>query len=233
MWSLLPRTSRRRNKGGRSVYIWIAVIVVLAAIVAVYFATQASGNGINAKVFPLSISPQNPVLGSKSASFTIYEFGDFQCPSCDYWFKTQEPSIVQNLVNTGQANLVWRDFIIYDSDSRLAASAAYAAGEQGKFWQFHDLLYANQGRANSGWVTQQLMQSYAGQLGLNVTAFTQSMNSGQFNSLIDSNFQSGQGVGIQGTPTFFVVGPTGRYVMISGPQPESVFQQAIVSLGGG
>lgn len=204
----------------------------LVVIVGTYLATQAPG-GSNSRVLPLSISPQNPVMGSKSASFTIYEFGDFQCPTCDYWFKTQEPSVVQNLVDPGKAKLVWRDFIIYDSDSRLAASAAYAAGEQGKFWQFHDLLYSNQGQVNSGWVTQQLMLSYAGQLGLNLTEFTQSMNSGQYNSLIDSNFQSGLAAGVQGTPTFFVVGPTGQYVMISGAQPESVFQQAITSLGGG
>lgn len=229
----MPKKGRRRNKGGKSVYIWTAVIIGLVVIVAAYFATQPSGNQSTNRIIPLTISPQNPVLGSKSASFTIYEFGDFQCPSCDYWFKTQEPSIVQNLVDNGKAKLVWRDFIIYDSDSRLAASAAYAAGEQGKFWEFHDLLYANQGQVNSGWVTKQLMVSYAGQLGLNTTEFTQSMNSGQYNSLIDSNFQSGRAVGVQGTPTFFVVGPTGQYVMISGPQPESVFQQAIVSLGGG
>ncbi|HEV2138820.1 MAG TPA: DsbA family protein [Nitrososphaerales archaeon] len=228
----MSRKSRRRNRRGKSIYVWILIVLGLVVIVGTYLATQAPG-GSNSRVLPLSISPQNPVMGSKSASFTIYEFGDFQCPTCDYWFKTQEPSVVQNLVDPGKAKLVWRDFIIYDSDSRLAASAAYAAGEQGKFWQFHDLLYSNQGQVNSGWVTQQLMLSYAGQLGLNLTEFTQSMNSGQYNSLIDSNFQSGLAAGVQGTPTFFVVGPTGQYVMISGAQPESVFQQAITSLGGG
>ncbi len=208
--------------------------VVLGAIIiaAVYFATQSSTGGNTNKTLLLSVSPQNPVLGSKTASYTIFEFGDFQCPSCDYWFRNQEPSIVQNLVDSGKAKLVWRDFIIYDSDSRLAASAAYAAGEQGKFWEFHDLLYANQGQVNSGWITQQLMINFAQRLGLNITEFTQSMNSGKYSSLIDSNFQMGQQLGIQGTPTFFVVGPTGQYVTISGPQPESVFEQAISSLGG-
>jgi protein-disulfide isomerase len=180
----------------------------------------------------LSVSPQNPVLGSKAAPYTIFEFGDFQCPSCDYWFKNQESAVVQNLVDSGKARLVWRDFIIYNSDSRVAAGAAYAAGEQGKFWEFHDLLYANQGQANSGWVTQQLMTAFAQRLGLNVSAFTQSMNSGKYNSLIDSNFQAGVRLGIQGTPTFVVVGPNGQEVVISGPQPLSVFQQAINSLGG-
>ncbi len=202
------------------------------AIGAAYFATQGSTGGNASRILLLSVSPQNPVLGSKTASYTIYEFGDFQCPSCRYWFKNQEPAIVQNLVDSGRAKLVWRDFIIYDSDSRVAASAAYAAGEQGKFWEFHNLLYANQGQANSGWITQQLMISFAQRLGLNLTAFTQSMSSGKYNSLIDSNLQAGQQLGDQGTPTFFVVGPTGQYVMISGPQPESAFQQAIANLGG-
>jgi protein-disulfide isomerase len=229
----LPKRNRLRNRKKRSVYIWVAVVLGLITIVAVYFATQGSGNANGGKVFPLSITSQNPVLGSGSASFAIYEFGDFQCPTCDYWFKTQGPAVVQDLVDTGKAKLVWRDFIIYDSDSRLAANAAYAAGEQGKFWEFHDLLYANQGQANSGWVTQQLMTSFAQKLGLNLTEFTQSMNSGRYDSLIDSNFQAGRQVGVQGTPTFFVVGPSGQYVTISGPQPESVFQQAINSLGGG
>ncbi len=203
------------------------------AIAGVYLATQGLGGSRRTQTFPLSISAQNPVLGAQSANYSILEFGDFQCPSCDYWFKTQEVAIVHDLVDTGKAKLVWHDFIIYDSDSRLAASAAYAAGEQGKFWEFHDLLFANQGQANSGWVTQQLMTSFAQRLGLDVAQFTQSMNSGKYNSLIDSNFQSGQQVGVQGTPTFFVVGPTGQYVTISGPQPESVFQQAIANLGGG
>jgi protein-disulfide isomerase len=209
-------------------------MVILGAILiaAVYVASQQSKGGTSTQTQLLSVSPSNPVLGSGTAKFTIFEFGDFQCPSCDYWFKNQEPAIVHDLVDTGKAKLVWRDFIIYDSDSRLAANAAYSAGEQGKFWQFHDLLYANQGQADSGWVTQQLMVSFAQQLGLNVTGFTQSMNSGKYGSLIDSNFQAGQRLGIQGTPTFFVVGPTGQYVTISGPQPESVFQQAINSLGG-
>jgi protein-disulfide isomerase len=208
-----------------------AAILLVVTILAAFLLTRGAGT-TNSNVFPVAISAQNPVLGSKNASFTIFEFGDFQCPSCDFWYKTQEQMIVQQLVDSGKAKLVWFDFIIYDSDSRLAASAAYAAGEQGKFWEFHDLLYANQGQANSGWVTQQLMTSFANQLGLNVSEFAGSMNSGKFNGLIDSNFHAGQVAGVGGTPTFFVVSSTGHYVTISGPQPLSSFQQAITSLGG-
>ena len=227
----MVRRSHRYSGKSKSIYVAAAVVVVAIAVGAVYLATQGQGSGN--KVFPLSISAENPVLGSPGAPYTIYQFGDFQCPTCDYWYKTQAQSVIQNLVDSGKAKLVWYDFIIYDSDSRLAANAAYAAGAQGKFWQFHDLLYANQGQPNSGWVTQQLMISYALKLGLDATQFTQDMNSGRYNSLIDSNIQAGRQVGVQGTPTFFVVGPTGQYVTISGAQPEIVFQQAINSLGGG
>lgn len=228
----MRKRTRRKSGKGKSVYLWVGLLIVAVAIVGTYLATNGLAGGNNPAVSPLTISPQNPVLGSKTAQFTIFEFGDFQCPSCDYWFKTQGAILVQNLVDTGKAKLVWRDFIIYDSDSRLAANAAYAAGEQGKFWEFHDLLYANQGQPNSGWITQQLMIFYAQRLGLNLTQFTQSMNSGKYDSLIDSNFQAGQQAGVNGTPTFFVVGPNGHYVTISGPQPESVFERAINSLGG-
>jgi len=232
----LGRKARRAKKKNKHTYLWASVPILAIVFVGAYFTFQTpsgSGGSTSSKVLSLAVASQNPVLGSKNAPFTIFEFGDFQCPSCDYWFKSQEPAIVQNLVDSGKAKLVWRDFIIYNSDSRVAASAAYAAGEQGKFWQFHDLLYSNQGQANSGWVTKQLMTSFAQRLGLNLTQFTQSMNSGKYNSLIDSNFQAGQQLGAQGTPTFVVVGPTGQYVVISGPEPLSAFQQAVNNLGGG
>jgi protein-disulfide isomerase len=222
------RSSKKRK------YLYLGITVLVVALAGVFLLTRGtSGTNSNAfPTFPLAISQQNPVLGSKSAPYTIFEFGDFQCPTCDYWYKTQEKVIVQNLVNPGKAKLVWFDFIIYNSDSRLAANAAYAAGEQGKFWEFHDLLYANQGEANSGWVTKQLMMSFAQQLGLDLTAFTQSMNSGKYNTLLDMNFRAGEQVVVNGTPTFFVVGPTGAFVTVVGAQPFSTFQQAITGLGG-
>jgi protein-disulfide isomerase len=222
----------RSSKKRKSLYLGIAVLVVAAAGVFLLTRGTSSTNSNTLPLFPLVVTSQNPVLGSKSAPYSILEFGDFQCPTCDYWYKTQEKIIVQNLVNPGKAKLVWFDFIIYNSDSRLAASAAYAAGEQGKFWEFHDLLYANQGQANSGWATQQLMTSFAQQLGLDLTAFTQSMTVGKYNSLLDANFRAGEQVGINGTPTFFVVGPAGQFVTVVGAQPFSTFQQAINSLGG-
>ena len=172
----------------------------------------------------LTILPGYAVLGSRNATVTIFQFGDFQCPTCDNWFKTQEPQVLQNLVDTGKADFVWRDFDYYGIDSTNASQAAYAAGEQGKFWQFYDLLYTNQAGINSGWADKANLFGFAQSLGLNMTEFGSSFNSGKYLSMVTTNFDDGQKLGITGTPTFFVVGPHGQVVEIVGSQPYSVFQ---------
>jgi protein-disulfide isomerase len=179
----------------------------------------------------LSGSP--PTLGSTNAPVTIVEFGDYQCPTCGGWYRTQDAQLIQNLVNTGKAKLVWRDFDYYGPDSVSASEAAYAAGEQGKFWEFHDLLFQSQQTPNGGWASKQNMESYAQKLGLNMTRFNQDFNSGKYDTLINSNHSLGVQAGVSETPTFYLIGPNGKIVTIAGDQPESVFEQAVSSLIGG
>jgi len=179
----------------------------------------------------LSGSP--PTLGSPSAPVTIVEFGDYQCPTCGAWYHSQEALLIQNLVDTGKAKLVWRDFDYFGPDSVSASEAAYAAGEQGKFWQFHDLLFQSQQTPNNGWASRQNMETFARQLGLNMTEFDQSFNSGKYDSLINANHNLGIQAGVTGTPTFFLIGPNGKMITIAGGQPESVFERAVTSLTSG
>jgi protein-disulfide isomerase len=196
-----------------------------------YASTTASSMPFNLAMSLLAGSP--PTLGSPNASVTIVEFGDYQCPTCDEWYRSQESQVVQNLVATGKAKLVWRDFDYYGPDSVSASEAAYAAGEQGKFWQFHDLLFQNQQMPNSGWASKQNMETFAQQLGLNMAEFDQSFSSGKYDSLVNSNHSLGVQAGISETPTFFLIGPNGKIVTIAGGQPESVFEQAVKSLTSG
>jgi protein-disulfide isomerase len=171
-----------------------------------------------------------PSLGSPNAPVAIVEFGDYQCPSCGGWYQNQETAIIQNLVNTGKAKLIWRDFDYYGPDSVSASEAAYAAGDQGKFWQFHDLLFQNQHTPNSGWASRENMDKFAQQLGLNIAQFDQDFNGGKYDSTINSNHALGVQAGVTGTPTFFLVGPNSNIVTISGGQPEPVFEQAVTQL---
>ena len=177
-------------------------------------------------------SGQAPFRGSINASVTIVEFGDFQCPTCDAWYRTQEPLVLQSLINSGRVRFEWRDFDYYGPDSISASEAAYAAGEQGKFWQFYDILYSNQQTPNSGWSNSNHLQQFAEQLGLNMTQFDQSFQSGKYPALVNSNYALGEQLGVTSTPTFFLIGPNGRVVTIVGDQPYSVFETAVNSLTG-
>jgi protein-disulfide isomerase len=196
-----------------------------------YASTTASSMPFNLAMSLLAGSPAT--LGSPNAPVTIVEFGDYQCPTCDEWYRSQEGPLVQNLVMTGKAKLVWRDFDYYGPDSVSASEAAYAAGEQGKFWQFHDLLFQSQQTPNNGWANRQNLAKFAQQLGLNMTEFDQSFNSGKYDSLINANHNLGIQGGVTETPTFFLIGSNGKIVTIAGGQPESVFEQAVASLTSG
>ncbi len=216
---------RRESTGKRMFY--VAAAVVIAIILLVAFTRSTANQASNL----LKISSTDPVLGKTSAPVTIVEFGDFQCPTCGSWYSSQGNLIVQNLVLTGQAKLVWKDFDYYGPDSTLASKAARAAGEQGRFWDYYGALLSRQGDPNSGWASRPNLLLLAENLGLNVTRFEESFNSAKYDSVISDSFNLGKQLGVQSTPTFFVLGPTGKSVMIVGDQPYSVFQQAINSVG--
>jgi protein-disulfide isomerase len=118
-------------------------------------------------------------------------------------------------------------------DSIVASEAAYAAGEQGKFWQYHDLLYSNQGVINSGWASREDLRQFASQLGLDMSEFNASLQSNKYLQLVESNYNLGTSVGVTMAPTFFVIGPDGKTITIVGDQPYSVFKTAVASLVSG
>jgi len=242
----LPGQTRADKHKSRMIVglaIVFAVIIVLGGV-GWHFITPASSASTNTVVtlpassssFDLAsslLSGSPSTLGSRNASVTIVEFGDYQCPTCGAWYHSQEALLIQNLVDTGKAKLVWRDFDYYGPDSVSASEAAYAAGEQGRFWQFHDLLFQSQQTPNNGWASRQNMETFARQLGLNMTEFDQSFNSGKYDSLINTNHSLGIQAGVTETPTFFLIGPNGKMITIAGGQPESVFEQAVASLTSG
>lgn len=225
----MGKTGKAKLSGKKIVGAGLVLLVVLLATYGGWrLITPAPTPGSSLATSLLTGSP--PKLGSANASVTIVEFGDYQCPTCGDWYRTQEASLIQNLVDRGKANFVWRDFDFFGPDSISASEAAYAAGEQGKFWQYHDLLFQNQRAPNSGWAGRQNLVKFAEQLGLDMTRFDQALNSGKYDSLINSNHSLGVQAGITETPTFFLIGPGGKVVTIAGGQPESVFEQAIARL---
>jgi len=133
-----------------------------------------------------------------------------------------EPKLFEEYVKEGTLRIEWRDFPYQGQESVDAALAARAAQAQGKFWEYHDLLYDNQSSGNSGGYSEENLISLAEEAGLDRRRFEEDLGSARYEETVQADFEEGQGLGISGTPTFFI---NGRVLV--GLQPLGVFEQAI------
>lgn len=116
----------------------------------------------------------------------------------------------------------WRDFPYLGQESVNAALAARAAQEQGKFWEYHDLLYKNQKSPNSGGFSEKKLLDLAQETGLDAEQFEAGLKGGRYETLVNQDFREAQDAGLQGTPSFTI---NGRKLV--GSQPLETFEQAI------
>ncbi len=150
------------------------------------------------KVFDLPVGT-SAVKGDKDGAVTITEFSDFQCPYC---------SKVQPTLNgvlkayPAGVKLVFKDFpLSFHKQAKNAAKAARAAGEQGKYWEMHDILFANYNK-----MTDDGFKGYAETLGLDVEKFMADFGSTKYDKLIQDDINLGSKSGVRGTPTLFING---------------------------
>ena len=171
----------------------------------------------------------SPVLGSKDAPITMIEFGDYQCFYCNKFYHTTEPDIVKNYVETGKVKMVFKDFTIIGQDSINAAHATHCAQEQGKFWEYHDMLYNNWGGENTGWASSKHLLGFAKQAGLNEEQFNQCMTQGRYTDMIQASATNAKDLNLSGTPDFFIIGPDNSVTKVVGAQPYEVFDEIFKS----
>jgi predicted DsbA family dithiol-disulfide isomerase len=157
------------------------------------------------------------VRGNPAAKITMVEFSDFHCPFC-----RQAYSEVKNLLKEydGKVKVAYRDLPLIEAQEQNQVSAAEAsrcAGEQGKFWEYHDLLFENQSEYGP-----EGFQDFAKSLGLNLDKFGQCLDTGKFKAQVKEDFQEAVKLGAVGTPYFFVNG-----VPISGARPQKEFEAVI------
>jgi len=171
----------------------------------------------------------SPVLGSENAPITMIEFGDYQCFYCNNFFHNTESDIVKNYIDTGKVKMYFKDFTIIGQDSVTAANAAHCAQEQGKFWQYHDVLYTNWSGENTGWATSTNLVQFAKQVGLNMDQFNQCFQQTKYNSVIRGSVSDANTLGLTGTPDFFIIGPDNSVTKVVGAQPYSVFDEIFKS----
>jgi len=171
----------------------------------------------------------SPILGSKNASITMIEFGDYQCFYCNRFYHTIEPDIVKNYIDTGKVKMIFKDYTIIGQDSVNAAHAAHCAQEQGKFWQYHDILYNNWSGENTGWASPNYLLGFAKQLGLNVDQFSQCMTQSKYISIVRGSVSNARDLGLSGTPDFFIIAPDNSITKVVGAQPYEVFDEIFKS----
>lgn len=183
------------------------------------------------KTISLSVLTENasPLLGDASAPITIVEFGDYQCFFCNKFFHDTEDSIVKNYIKTGKAKMLFKDFTIIGQDSVVAAHASHCAGEQGKFWEYHDTLYNHWTGENNGWASSDNQLKFASDLGLDVEKFTECNSSGKYLKMIQTSANDAKTLGFTGTPGFIVIGANNKIVKIPGAQPYDVFAKVLDS----
>lgn len=174
-------------------------------------------------------------IGPKNAKVVIVEFSDFECPYCGaamgthdqliQRFKSSDPSWeaavpkLKELAEQGKIRLVFRDFPLTNihKQAQPAAIAAECAGEQEKFWEYHDLLFENQESLNEANYAK-----WAGDLGLDVEDWNKCRQDPKTAQEVAKDLADGSAVGVRGTPAFIVNGQ-----LLSGAQPYAAFEQII------
>jgi protein-disulfide isomerase len=162
-------------------------------------------------------------IGNKNAKVTVAEYSDFQCPFCYRYFSSAFPQILTNYIATGKINYTFHTYPLnIHPQAPKAAESALCAGDQGKFWEYHDLLFANQNLWSGNDGDIQIFENLAQNLNLDANAFSNCLTSGKYTAAVNREVAAGDKKEVSGTPTIFV-----NDQKIVGAQDFSAFQQAI------
>lgn len=152
-------------------------------------------------------------LGDPNAPAVIEVFEDFQCPACQFFSDSIEPLIIEYLVKTGKARLVYHNYPFIDGDgafnggeSDQSANASMCANEQGKFWEMKAVLYANWNGENIGNLSNRRLVAMAEAIKLDMDTFNTCFDENKYQAEIQADFDYGQELGVSGTPSAFVNG---------------------------
>ncbi len=203
-------------------YYLIALAVLALLVFGIYSAVKSSE--LTVPVPLASVVTNNDwQKGNQEASVTLVEYADFQCPACGQF----DPLLAQLISVYGdRVDFVYRNFPLREkhANAEAAAEAAGAAGLQGKFWEMHNVLYANQTSWQDLADPKVTFQGYAKSLGLDMDKFNADSGSVAVRDRIEADYRSGLAAGIDGTPTFFLQG-----VKIANPASYNAFAAVIES----
>ena len=232
------------EKQGQRTTNWLvpAALILIAALLAVLVILQLRGNDQPAAQTPPgdaaelgNIPERIPELaqlerrdeadvhsaGSVDAPLTMIVYSDYQCPFCARWNHETLPAMMEH-VDEGSLRIEWRDINMYGDASERASLAAHAAGLQGKYWEYHNALFANGESRDESSLSADALIELAADLELDTEQFAADMESEELLAQNQQNAAEGRGIGVTGTPTFVLDARP-----IVGAQPTEVFSRVI------
>jgi protein-disulfide isomerase len=234
------RTSRRaerriqERRAARQRRLWFfggAVILAVVAALVLILANRGGGSGLPAVVAaaPLEtgIPTNGTTIGDPKAPITVVEYGDFQCPGCAQFAQSDQAKLIQDYVATGKIRFEFHAFPFLDrtlsvsaagtvsasgdGESVRAAEAALCAADQGKFWEYHDTIYANHNGENQGAYSRNRLVEMAKLVGLDTATFSNCLDQGTHKADVESLYAQAVQSGVTQTPSFAVNGEVSPY----------------------
>lgn len=226
---------QRRGMRGPAVLAAVLLVVAVAAVVRVAgewdggvsappAAAASPSDGASPPVVRGPVPPEAApelMLGSADAPVTMVVFSDYQCPYCATFATEQQPALVDGYVANGTLRLVWRDYPYLGEESVRAAVAARAAARQGRYWDYHEALYADDAWRADG-ASQQSLVRLAAETGLDADRFAADLADPALREAVQADFDFALGLGVPGTPAFLINGTA-----FFGAQPVEAFEERI------
>ena len=188
----------------------VCIGAVMVAFALIYPNLKSAGEIATLEAYPRPME-NGTAIGEPNVPVVIDVFEDFQCPACAYFTEETERRIVETYVASGQVYYVFHQYPFIDrasvnKESQQAANASMCAMEQGRFWDYHDMLFANWNGENTGAFNNNRLIAFAETLELDMALFTTCFEENRYQEKIQADFNLGIEMGVNGTPSVFVNG---------------------------
>jgi len=195
--------AQQRKQRNRKIMIGVLGVVVVAIVVVVIFAVTKGSSKKAPVVAPAAANGPGGSFTTGTGPVLVEQYGDFQCPHCEEWFKTVEPT-VQNLASQNKITFAFHNFPFIGDESFTMANAAACASDAGKFWQMHDYLYNHQAGENSGFWTTDQLQAALETVGANTPATEACVKNHKYSAWVKQQASDAAKRQVTATPTVFV-----------------------------
>ncbi len=202
-----PRAARASPPRRWPILLIAGAVVAAAALIGYQLWSNRPGETIAAVDYPTGLTPDGyPYKGNPEAQIVIEEYSDFQCPVCARYTREVAPRLDEKYVKAGKVYYIFRYFPFLGPESFRAAEGAACAAEQGRFWEYEQLVFANQRGENTGWFSDERLIGFAVRVGLDRGAFEGCLRSGKYKDFVRGAAEAGRQRGVRATPTIFING---------------------------